>query len=120
MPTKTKTLKKKCDQLWGEIIRELAGGRCQKCGTTPQPKGLHAHHVIGRSRTVLRHDLANGVALCYRCHIFWAHRHGDEFAAWFEEQWPHVWGYLQAKKWINVSGSQRHYEQKLEELKADW
>lgn len=63
---------KKADGEWRRIIREV--GECEMCGKEgirAQNGGwlhLFAHHIIKRSELCYRHDLSNGVCLCYRCH----------------------------------------------------
>jgi hypothetical protein len=82
MPKKpsAKTLKKKCDALWGKIIRSR--GYCEHCG-----KGLNlqAAHIFSRTYSQTRHDLDNGLCLCSACHIGWAHSCPTEFTEWLEE-----------------------------------
>lgn len=79
-PASRKQLKKKCDDLWGKIIR--ARGKCERCGKTT---GLQAAHIISRNYGKTRHLLENGVCLCNGCHIFWAHKEPDEFVDWIRE-----------------------------------
>ena len=54
------------DGLWSRAIRAKAHGRCQLCGAPAE----QAHHVVPRRKKVLRHDIENGVALCFRCHAY--------------------------------------------------
>lgn len=66
--TKRKTVANKLDKIWSLIVR--AEGECELC----QRQGkLDAHHIEGRSPQVLRWNLANGIALCFRCHRLGVH-----------------------------------------------
>lgn len=53
-----------CDSLWSEIIREEQP-ICRICAKRPTTQ---AHHIFGRSHKVTRHNLLNGLGVCYRCH----------------------------------------------------
>ena len=68
---KKTALKKKCDELWSKAVR-LRDGRCLLCGKTD---GLAAHHYIqSRARSLLhRHNVKNGITLCFACHIYKVH-----------------------------------------------
>jgi len=55
--------KKKCDTRWSKIVR-LAGA-CAICGATGR---LEAAHLIPREALLFRHNLNNGLCLCYNCH----------------------------------------------------
>ena len=76
-----KSLLKQCDDLWSKKIKEKAGGRCEKCGSD---KYVGSHHIIPRTNYALRHDLENGVALCRRCHLYWAHKDAVGFTEWIK------------------------------------
>jgi len=62
-----KYLKKKADKLWSDIIRQRNDGMCEisDCG---KPGG-QPHHIVGRKNLILRHDLRNGINLCYTHHV---------------------------------------------------
>jgi len=67
----SKLKRKDLDKLlvnWSLEVRRLAGNKCEWCGTT---KKLQAHHIVARS--LCSHAgqtmLANGMCLCFRCHI---------------------------------------------------
>ena len=64
------------DELWSKAIR-LRDGKCVKCGSV---RGLHAAHIFPKgSYPLLRHNLDNGLTLCYKDHYFWAHINPIEF-----------------------------------------
>ena len=73
---KLKKLRKKCDELWQQIIRSR--GKCEKCGNI---KALNAAHIISRNNRHTRWEILNGLALCVKCH-FWAHQNSLEFVEW--------------------------------------
>lgn len=67
----SKVERKELDKLlanWSLEVRRLAKNKCEWCGTTKQPQ---AHHIVARS--LCSHAgqvmLANGMCLCFRCHI---------------------------------------------------
>jgi len=81
---KTKTLTKQLDELWTEIIRSRSRNFedqicCERCGST---EVVQAHHIIPRTKYGTRWVLGNGVALCRRCHLYWAHKDSIEFTEW--------------------------------------
>ena len=75
-----KTIIKKCDDLWGKLVR--ARGRCERCGKTTN---LQAAHIISRRYAKTRHMLENGVCLDAGCHLFWAHLEPDQFTDFIRE-----------------------------------
>lgn len=78
---KIKRIKKQCDELWSKCVR-VRDGACILCG---KHEGLAAHHWIhSRARSLAhRHDVRNGVTLCFACHIYKVHT--DATAATMEE-----------------------------------
>ena len=92
------TLKNKCDKLWKEIIKSV--GRCEWCGR--ENGQMHAHHIFGRSRFVLRWDIRNGVCLCFQCHKpQGAHSPNvlnvERYVKWVKEYKADDWEYLSDK-----------------------
>jgi len=77
MASGRKALKKKCDKLWSEKIR--GRGSCERCGKNT---GLQAAHIISRRYARTRHMTENGMCLCLRCHLYWAHKEPDQFTDW--------------------------------------
>lgn len=71
-----------CDDLWSKLIKKRAGNQCEKCGKT---KYVQAHHIIPRTCYSLRHDKENGVALCRKCHLYWAHKDAIGFYQWIKD-----------------------------------
>lgn len=77
-----RSTKKHCDRLWSLLVRERAGGKCERCGISPEDsRGFHAHHIYKRNNHRLRYALRNGMALCAACHR-WVEEHPLEFAEW--------------------------------------
>ena len=75
---KKKSKVKVCDELWALAVKKK--GQCEVCGAT---HALHAHHVIPRTNYATRYMIENGVCLCYKHHIHWAHKDALAFADWF-------------------------------------
>lgn len=59
------------DARWSKAIRERDDYTCQLCGTkhATNSSGLHACHIFSRAIKRTRHDLENGFAGCYPCHV---------------------------------------------------
>ena len=64
-----KALIKKCDELWGLAVRGRDKETCQSCWRP----GNNPHHIFGRRYHSVRHDLQNGITLCWACHHHKAH-----------------------------------------------
>lgn len=75
-----KRLKKQCDVLWAQIVKERAGGICELCGKP----GHDAHHAVSRRQSFLRHDVRNGVYLCVACHMRLHSTEAHTFWEWFK------------------------------------
>ena len=65
-------MKKKYEKADREFQRAVIerDGCCQVCGMVTET--LVAHHIVTRRRIDTRHDLSNGITLCYTHHR-WAH-----------------------------------------------
>ena len=74
-------IRKQCDKLWADAVRKKAGGCCEKCGTR---KYIQAHHIFPRTCFSLRYDIENGVALCRKHHLYWAHKDAIDFYNWIK------------------------------------
>jgi predicted restriction endonuclease len=62
---------RKNDAVWQEIVKFIYEGRCALCGGTSTIAG---HHIFAKGACGnLRHDVVNGIALCYPCHFFKVH-----------------------------------------------
>jgi hypothetical protein len=75
--TGRKTAKRKkskvkiADALWATCVKERANNECEMCGSI---KLIQAHHIVPRTVYSTRYELENGVALCFRCHFYVAHK----------------------------------------------
>ena len=70
--TSRKTLRNKCDKLWGQAVRLRDKGVCQYeyCGKPAN----NPHHIFTKGgHPVTRHDLDNGITLCAGHHLGTAH-----------------------------------------------
>ena len=79
-----KTIEKKLDKVWSELVKQQAGNKCEVCG---KREYLNAHHIVGRRNLRLRWELYNGVCLCSGCHTFKtnsAHQNPEWFHQWLK------------------------------------
>lgn len=90
----TKSQKRVLDDLWSSAVKEIAGRKCEMCGS---PNHLQSHHVIGRRYMSVRFYLPNGVSLCAKHHLF-AEQNEVAFSIWIlkyrGQEW---WNDLQLK-----------------------
>ena len=77
---------KTADIKWAKLIKKRDNWTCQKCGTVypKKSRGLHAAHIFSRRFKRTRHDVLNGVSLCFGCHMNF-HSSPLEFHEWAEE-----------------------------------
>lgn len=64
-----------------------------RCGKT---FNLQCAHIIGRRNHRLRYDPQNGIALCYACHIHYAHKEPIAFTRWLDSTFPERVKYLES------------------------
>ena len=68
----------KLDAEWSKAVRERDGNKCQRCGSE---RALNGAHIFGKkAHPATRHDVENGICLCWPCHRWWAHQEPIEFA----------------------------------------
>ena len=53
------------DKLWSAKVKELAGNKCEICGSTEQ---LESHHIHRCKHYGVRWNAINGACLCRDCH----------------------------------------------------
>ena len=85
------------DKAWSKAILDRDKHTCQVCKKVPHPKGLGAHHIIPRQHLLLRHNLSNGIALCYGCHKVGknaAHQNALFFHHWMQYNRQEQYNYL--------------------------
>lgn len=66
-----------CDRLWSIAVRMKTNGRCWYCMNRrgrPSVPAVNSHHIFSRRHIATRHDLDNGVPLCFYCHTTIAHQ----------------------------------------------
>lgn len=117
MPRKItkKGYKSKCDTIFALIIR--LPGKCERCGSK---SGLQCAHVISRKNLVLRWDIRNGLCLCLRCHLYWAHKNPLEFADWYRQKYPVRYEYLMKRKNEIVKMTLEDYKELYARLEGTW
>jgi len=71
---------KELDKLWSIKVKER-DCKCLKCG---KKTDLQAAHIFPRTKINTRFDINNGITLCKRCHLYWAHKEPIEFTKWVE------------------------------------
>lgn len=114
-PPSKKSLNKKLDALWSQQVKERADNCCEKCGK-PDPQ---AHHIVPRTHRSVRFDVRNGVALCYRHHIHWAHKDVLEFHAWIVSHRPEDVAYVEQKRKEIVQRSVHDLQELYQELQKE-
>ena len=90
------------DRRWSLAVKERDVYTCRRCGSTNPPgtRSLHAHHIFTRARKSTRHDVDNGISVCFGCHM-WSHRNPLEFHDWMKgELGPELYEDLQARSRI--------------------
>ncbi len=115
--TPARTLRNKADALWKEAIRHRAGGKCEVCGKSGGV--LQAHHIFTREIYHLRHQLENGILLCFTHHTGSpqesAHQNPDNFREWLCEKRGKDW-YDSLRKW-SMEHRKPNYEGEIAFLK---
>lgn len=91
--TKTK-MTKKLDTVWSEVVKKIAGYKCEVCGKDSSECKLNSHHIVGRTNRTLRWDLRNGVCLCSKHHKL-GRQSAHEDPLWFKE-------WLEDERWEDV------------------
>ena len=81
-----KSLAKKCDKLFSEIIRKR--GKCEACGST---ENLQCAHIHSRRYRNIRWNISNAICLC-RGHHFYYTNHPLEWEQFiYEIRGREVW-----------------------------
>lgn len=74
------------DSWFSKCVRERAGNRCERCGGSPAPGGLHCSHFHGRGKWSVRFEPMNGTSLCMGCHLYLT-ANPNEHADFQQEIW---------------------------------
>jgi len=78
----SKSIDKRLDVVWSQLVKLRAGNKCEVCGTTTN---LNSHHLYSRAKKSVRWNLDNGICLCVGHHIgtsFSAHKTPLAFNSW--------------------------------------
>lgn len=103
---------KLCDELWKRAIKERAQNKCELCGETFR---LQAHHVIPRTNYSTRYLVENGIALCYKHHIHWAHKDAEDFISWMEAHRMADLNYIKRMRYNQDKNNYQEIEDRLKE-----
>jgi len=79
-------LRKKCDKLWGELVKLRDNNQCVICG---KEKYLNAHHLISRKVFKHRWKIDNGISLCPLHHNFSVELSAHT-APWAFDEWLRI------------------------------
>jgi predicted restriction endonuclease len=89
------------DKLWSNAIKEMAGHKCEICGSTDR---LEAHHIHRCKHHGVRWDLINGCCLCRSCHCssdYSAHKNQIWFMLKLIEMRGQEWAHELADNTVN-------------------
>lgn len=84
------------DKIWAKEVKDR-DKVCQVC----RNKNPQSHHIIPRGYKLLRHNVKNGIGLCYYHHkgrFQSAHQNALWFSEWLKIHKPEVYEYL----WKNL------------------
>ena len=105
--------KTKADRLWQELMYELWGHRCARCGRPLKKEEATGHHMIRREIYHLRHHPKCGILLGDGCHNHAEdapHNHSPElFMAFVKERYPVSYQWVQEHK--NEYGKKPDYRE---------
>lgn len=87
---------RRTDAAWQKLVLFTYGKKCEVCEGTWEVSG---HHIIHKSQCRgklqrLRTDPRNGVVLCCKCHIPFAHEHQKDFIEWMKHNLPVRWTWI--------------------------
>lgn len=97
---------KQLDKMWARAVKLRAG---MKSEYSRKEKGLHSHHILGKTTHRLRWDLDNGVCITSGEHKFIAHGQtqvANRFREWALNRLPDKGVELEKLKWV-TGGSDR-------------
>lgn len=107
---------KKCDIAISLLIRSR--GVCDASDVSSCGGGLQHAHIVSRTNKTLRYDIINGLSLCYKHHIFWAHKEPLDFVEWFQRKYPERYEYLMASRNIICANrTVEDYKKILQDIK---
>lgn len=100
-----KSIDKRLDDVWSQLVKLKAGNKCEVCGKT---NNLNSHHLYSRAKKSVRWDTMNGICLCVAHHIgsgFSAHKTPNDFTYWLEER--------KGKSWMEALRAKANQHSKL-------
>ena len=107
-----------CDELWALAVKKGADFKCEVCGKTPtNDKGtilLQSHHMIPRTNYATRYMMENGVCLCYKDHIHFAHKDALGFGDWFKSARPDDFIMIESMRGCQVKNDYAKIQRDLE------
>ena len=113
----------KLDILFSKYVRTKAGWRCERCGNTPKPRGLHCHHFHRRRKKSTRYDEDNCIALCRGCHQYLGENRDEEEALMVQRLGQERFDLLNVRAEILVKPDREairlYIKNKLRELDGD-
>lgn len=77
---RTKIKESQLDKVFSLWIRHR-DQRCLKCGIK---ENLQCAHIFSRTARSVRWDPLNAITLCYRDHLYWAHKNPIEFTEFIQ------------------------------------
>lgn len=101
---------KRLDALWSRLVVERDKSICQKCGEF----GDNPHHVVLKRYLAVKHLLDNGLTLCSKHHVPYAHARPALFEKWFKREFPDRWERIQELK-QNIKPDLDEAEKRLKE-----
>lgn len=111
----TKKIKEKhVDKVISLWVRKR-DGRCLKCGTRDN---LQAAHIFSRTARSVRFDPLNLLTLCFKCHLYWAHKNPIEFTEFVQKHLgPKKYKELKKRYYTLKQWTQAEYAQLIENYK---
>jgi len=113
----SKLWKNKADKAWGAYQHHFKR-ECLVCGNSHSK--LDAHHLIGRARTMTRHDPLNGVILCsyHHTHSVECSPHAGPigFSEFLRENYPEKIDYVLKNQHLTGKSDYRESYELLKEL----
>jgi hypothetical protein len=56
-------------RMWGKVVKERAGNKCEYPGCSVNYTQLHPHHYYSKGNQATRYDPLNGICLCHIHHV---------------------------------------------------
>jgi len=96
--TKRRVLLNKLEAIWKLKVKQRDKYTCQYCKVPVQGSNCHAHHIKPKSiYRRMAYDISNGITLCYKHHLQFAHLDSTTFTDWFRKTYPKVSIYIEKR-----------------------